>query len=318
MSKLKYSIVVPVYKSAVSLFELEERLDAVFSKIPGADYELIFVNDSPSFKKTADTLETIAHRNPRVMVIELMKNFGQQPATLCGVEHASGDYIITMDDDLQHFPEDIPILLSMSDHDVVIANFKAKKHSLFKRFGSEVKGYFDHIILGKPKSIKLSPFRLIKASIAKLMFKRKTPYPFIPALLFDITDDIVNVDINHHSRRDGSSHYTLVKMIGVFSNLLINNSSFLLRMMGYLGLVISTVAIILASILVVKKLFFAQIIAGWTSLTVITLFFGGLILLTLGVIGEYLIRIIATTEDRPVYYIRTIHNDRSSKRSSLG
>ena len=254
MSKIKYSVVIPVYKSTVSLLELEKRIDAVFSEIPDSDYELIFVNDSPFFSGTVETLQTVLKKNSKVIVIELMKNFGQQPATLCGIEYASGDFIITMDDDLQHDPEDIPKLLSMSKHDVVIANFGAKKHKLLQRVGSVVKGYFDHKILGKPKSISLTSFRLIKAGIAKLMFNRNTPYPFIPALLFDITDDILNVDIEHHSRYEGTSNYTLTKMIGVFSNLLINNSSFLLRVIGYLGLIIAVIALILALTLIVRKL----------------------------------------------------------------
>jgi len=308
MSKIKYSIVIPVYKSSASLHELEMRIDAVFSKIPDSVYELIFVNDSPFSKTTVDALSVVVQKNPNVIVIELMKNFGQQPATLCGIEHASGNFIITMDDDLQHYPEDIPKLLHMSKHDVVIAKFKEKKHSLFQRVGSVIKGYFDHIILGKPKSLKLTPFRLIKANIAKLMFKRNTPYPFIPALLFEITDDILNVEIDHYPRHEGKSNHTFSKMIGVFSNLLINNSSFLLRMIGYLGLLISLITLVLTSILIVKKLFLGYVIVGWTSIMVLILFFGGVTLLTLGIIGEYLIRIIATTEDRPVYYTRIIYD----------
>jgi dolichol-phosphate mannosyltransferase/undecaprenyl-phosphate 4-deoxy-4-formamido-L-arabinose transferase len=309
MKTTKYSIVVPVYKSSASLFKLSSQVDAVFSTLSDADYELVFVNDSPFSESTVEALSQIHCQNSRVIVVELMRNFGQQPATLCGIECASGDFIITMDDDLQHAPEDIPLLMEKSAHDVVIAKFKEKKHSSFKRFTSWLKGYFDQIILGKPKSIKLSSFRLVKAEIAKLMFKRKTPYPFIPALLFDITRDIVNVEIEHHSRQDGSSHYTLVKMIRVFSNLIINNSSFLLRMVGYIGLAVSLLAIIMGIVLIIKKLFFAQVVAGWTSLAALILFFGGLILLTLGVTGEYLIRIIATTEDRPVYYVRSVLND---------
>jgi dolichol-phosphate mannosyltransferase/undecaprenyl-phosphate 4-deoxy-4-formamido-L-arabinose transferase len=225
---------------------------------------------------------------------------------LCGIEQATGDYIVTMDDDLQHQPEDILKLMEKSNHDVVIAKFLEKKHSLFKKFVSHIKGYFDQIILGKPKSIKLSAFRLINSETAKLMFKRRSPYPFIPALLFDITDDLVNVEVDHYPRHDGEGNYTLLKMIRLFGNLIINNSSFLLRMMGYVGVTVAFLTSFMAVVLLIKKIFLDYVLTGWTSIVLLVLFFGGLTLLTLGVIGEYLVRIIATTEERPSYYIRKI------------
>jgi dolichol-phosphate mannosyltransferase/undecaprenyl-phosphate 4-deoxy-4-formamido-L-arabinose transferase len=312
MNKLLYSIVVPVYKSTESLKELSYRVKAVFDEIEGADYELIFINDSPFLKDTVRCLQELSENNKNIVVIELMKNFGQQAATLCGIEHARGDYIITMDDDLQHAPEDIIHLIEKREHDVVIARFKAKKHSFFKRITSEIKSYFDYIILGKPKHIKLTSFRLIKADIAKLMFKRKTPYPFIPALLFSITDDIENVELKHYSRQDGESNYTFVKMLQVFSNLIINNSSFLLRIIGYIGISIALLSGVSTVFIGANKLIYGVAVAGWTSIMLLILFFGGMIMFTLGIIGEYLLRIIATTEERPVCYVRKISSSRES------
>ena len=313
MNKSLYSIIVPVYKSTKSLKELSLRTKSVFHGIEGADYELIFINDSPFSVDTARSLEELCENDGKVIVIELMKNFGQQAATLSGIEHASGDYLITMDDDLQHAPEDITHLIKKRDHDVVIARFKGKKHSLFKRMMSEIKSYFDHIILGKPKHIKLTSFRLIRAEIAKLMFKRKTPYPFIPALLFSITDDIENVEIEHHARNDGSSNYTFVKMLQVFSNLIINHSSFFLRVIGYIGILIALLSAVSTVVIVANKLIYGVSVAGWTSIMLLILFFGGMTMFTLGIIGEYLLRIIATTEERPVSYVRKITKGKQAR-----
>jgi len=310
MNNTLYSIIIPVYKSSNSLFELEKKVHKTFKQLPKSSYELIFVNDSPFCKFTTQSLIELANSSKNIIVVELMKNFGQQHATMCGIEIATGDYIITMDDDLQHAPEDIPLLIEKQEHDVVIAKFNTKHHSFFKRQASKLKGYFDHIILGKPKNIQLSPFRLIKNNIAKLMFIRKTPYPFIPALLFSITNDIVNVNATHHKRFDGKSNYTLKKMLQMFSNLMINNSSFLLRTIGYIGMITSTFSLLFAISIIVKKVFFMSVIPGWSSLIIAILFFGGLILFSLGVIGEYLIRIVATTESRPMYHVRKIiHKD---------
>lgn len=306
MRKILYSIVVPVYKTSASLVELVKRTDRTFANIPNSAYELIFVNDSPFYQKTTKTLVDISTQYKNVVIVELTKNFGQQPATVCGIEIAKGDYIITMDDDLQHAPEDIINLIQEQEHDVVIAKFETKQHSFFKQQASNIKGFFDHIILKKPKHIKLTPFRLFKGSIAKEMFRRKTPYPFIPALLFSITDDIVNVNATHHSRYDGTSNYTFRTMFQMFSNLMINNSSFLLKIIGYIGITTSFFSVIFAAIIIFKKIFFLTSLPGWTSLIITILFFGGLILFSLGIIGEYLIRIIATTENRPMYFVRKI------------
>ncbi|MFC1695166.1 glycosyltransferase family 2 protein [Pseudomonadota bacterium] len=303
---MRISIVIPVYKSTSTLVELADRIDRVFSELDSWTYEIIFVNDSPFAVETCKTLESLAAGNQRVTVIELMKNFGQQPATLCGIEHAKGDYVVTMDDDLQHAPEDIPKFLEKSSHDAVIARFRLKKHSLFKRMVSRIKGYFDYIILHKPRSLALSPFRMIKGSVARLMVMRNTPYPFIPALLFEITDDVVNVDAHHFPRKAGSTNYTFRKMLQVFSNLLINNSSLMLRLVGYLGSLIALIAFVAAVTIVVRKFALGFVVPGWPSTIVTILFFGGMILFTLGIVGEYLIRLIATTENRPTYYVRRI------------
>jgi glycosyltransferase involved in cell wall biosynthesis len=300
------SIVIPVYKSSATLLEIAQRTACVFDGLDEYDYEIVFVNDSPFWSATREALTTLAASDPLVTAVELTKNFGQQPATLCGIDYARGDYIVTIDDDLQHAPEDIPLLLAEASHDAVIARFRVKRHSPIKRLVSKIKGYFDTIIVGKPPSLSLSSFRLIKAPIAKFMLKRRTPYPFIPALLFDITDDVVNVDAEHRSREDGSSHYSLIHMIKVFSTLLINNSSLLLRMVGFVGFSVAFMSFVYAFVIASRAIFLDIPVAGWPSMFTAILFFGGMILLSLGIVGEYLIRIIATTEHRPKYYVRTV------------
>lgn len=303
-----YSIIIPVYKSVESLYRLQERIADVFAKMPLYDYEIIFVNDSPFHRETTLALSEIAYASKKVTVIELTKNFGQQAATMCGMEYASGDFIITMDDDLQHAPEDIPKIIELNTHDVVIARFKNNKHNFFKRMTSVIKAYFDYIILGKPKNIRLSPFRMIKSDVSKWMIERKTPFLFLPALMFSVTDDIVNVELDHYERYEGKSNYTLFKMLKLFSNLIINNSSFLLRGIGLIGIVMAIASFILGAVIVYKKLVYDTAVVGWSSIFVAILLFGGMILFALGIIGEYLIRIIAISERRPIFIVRQVLN----------
>lgn len=299
-----YSIVIPVYNSQASLITLAERIDKVFTEQVNEPYELIFVDDASPNPNTWPTLQALARENV-VKVIRFTRNFGQQPATICGLQMARGKYMLTMDDDLQHAPEDIPLLLSEKHHDVVIGELKQKKHSVFKKVASLLKSKFDEIILKKPKNLKLSSFRLMnRMTVDGMMRLINTPYPFIPAMMFYVTKDVVGVKVQHFAREEGRSGYSFGRMIKLFNNLLINNSSLLLRLIGNLGLTISFLSFLMAGFFLYKKLFFDIDTVGWTSLIVSLMLIGGLILFSLGVIGEYLIRIINTVERRPVYIKR--------------
>ncbi len=301
----KVSIVIPVFNSTNSLTEISDRVSVVFSNLPNYSYEIIFIDDCSPNPQTWSTLRIIAQNNKNVLCIRLMRNFGQQAATICGFKEATGDYIVTMDDDLQHLPEEIPILLSKKEHDIVIGQFLHKKHSLFKRLTSKLKGHFDHIILGKPRDIQLSPFRLISKDILNAMKPlMHNPYPFIPAMMFYVTKDVVGVNVHHNERMEGTSGYNLIKMIKLFSNLLISNSSLLLRFIGNIGMSISVLSFIIAIYFIFKKVILSIDITGWTSLFVTILFIGGLLLFSLGIIGEYLIRIIQGIDGKPTYIIR--------------
>lgn len=304
-SKL-YSIVIPVYGTSSSLVQIAGHIKAVFEGLPGKRYELIFVNDCSPNRETAPTLEQIYKNDPHVSVISFTKNFGQQAATICGIHHARGDFVITMDDDLQHKPEDIPELMAYDSHDVVIAAFPQKKHPLPRRMASRLKGWFDHIILKKPRNVQLTAFRMISRCIVDGLKDCKTPYPFISAMLFRITSDIVNVPLQHDSRKDGHSQYTFWKMVSVFSNLIINNSYLLLRVLGFVGIGGFLISIILSTYLVVRYYLWGFGVAGWASIVLAVIFFGGLTLFGIGVIGDYLLRILANLEQNNMYYIKGI------------
>jgi dolichol-phosphate mannosyltransferase/undecaprenyl-phosphate 4-deoxy-4-formamido-L-arabinose transferase len=300
---MKYSIIVPVYNTVRPLEELVNRIKNVFYSIE-AEYEIIMVEDCSPKIETWQTLEALAKNYTSVIAIQLSRNFGQQPATLCGLALATGDFMITMDDDLQHSPEDIPKLIEKNDHDIVIGQFSERKHSLFKRAASRVKSYFDRILIGKPRHIRLSPFRMINRTTVDGMLAIRTPSPFIPALMFHISKDVVGVTFEHHYRSEGKSNYTFRKMLGVFNNLIIGNSSFLLKAIGYLGVIIAFFSLIYAALIVFEQLVNPTSIPGWTSVIVSILFVGGLLLFSVGIMGEYLIRIIAGVESRPSYVIR--------------
>ena len=300
---MRVSIVIPVYGSLV-LEELADRVDAVFRDRPEDDYEIVFVDDRSPDSRIWPTLERLAAERPRVRAVQLTRNFGQQAATLCGLREARGEVVVTLDDDLQHDPQDIPKLLAHADRDIVIGQLERKRHSLFRRTMSRIKGFFDQILIGKPKGIQLSSFRLLGRTVVDGVLSIRTPNPFLPALMFHVSKDVIGVPVGHGVRQGGRSGYTLRKLVRVFSNLLINNSSLVLRLVGAVGISFATLSFLLAALVVYKKIVHGVAVQGWTSLFATLLLIGGLLLVSLGVVGEYLLRIIESSENRPTYLVR--------------
>ena len=296
------SIVVPVYDSPAPE-ALADQVDAVMGAA-GIAHEIIFVDDGSPSPRIWPALETLARERPHVRAIQLSRNFGQQAATLCGLQESRGDVVVTIDDDLQHDPRDIPLLLEHSAHDIVIGQLGPKEHHPARRLVSRIKGIFDRVVIGVPKGLQLSSFRVLSRTVVDGVLSMRTPYPFLPALMFYVSHDVVGVPVSHSRRAGGRSGYTLGKLLRLFSNLLINNSSMLLRAAAYTGVVFALASFTLAGIAIYRKLAHDISVQGWTSLFAATMLIGGLLLVSFGVVGEYLIRIIETSEAKPTFLVR--------------
>jgi dolichol-phosphate mannosyltransferase/undecaprenyl-phosphate 4-deoxy-4-formamido-L-arabinose transferase len=296
------SIVIPVYNSSV-LEELATRIDAVFANL-AEKHEIIFVDDFSTSANVWPTLTRLATEHQPVRAIQLTRNFGQHAATLCGLKESRGDFVITMDDDLQHSPEDIPRFLAQKDSDIVLAQFKNKQHNLFKRLASRIKRVFDQIIVDKPKGVHLSSYRMLSRIVVDGMLTINTPHPFIPSLIFHVSQNVAGLEVEHHKRQGARSGYTLWKMFRIFTDLVINNSSLVLRLVGYLGILLAGVSFLIALITIYMRLMHEIAIIGWTSLFAALLLIGGVLLFSMGLMGEYLIRIIETSEAKPTFFVR--------------
>lgn len=300
--RVRYSVVVPVFESCSSVRELVERLKKVFEEALGATYEIVLVDDGSKSAETWKVVQDLASTHETVRGIRLSRNFGKPSAVLCGLGVAKGRWIITIDDDLQQRPEDIPTLVKYEDHDVVVANFAKRHHGRVTKFTSWVKSQFDQIILGLP--CKMSPLKLFRAEIAQGMLQIGTPRPFIPALMAHVTADFFSVTVTHDRSHHGKSRYNVRRRFSQFSNLLIGNSNLLLRSFGILGASVAVLGFVYGAYVVVKKIIGPQPEPGWTTLVVINLVFGGLVLIAVGIIGEYLIRILESSGQKPAYIVR--------------
>jgi len=296
------SVVVPVYNGP-ALETLADRIESVFSA-SGHSYEIVFIDDGSPDPRTWEALQRLSREREHVRAVQLTRNFGQQAATLCGLREARGDVVITMDDDLQHDPAHVPLLLAQAEHDVVIAQFPQKEHHILRRIASAGKGWFDRIIIGTPAGLRLSSFRLLRRPVVDAVLLMRTPHPFLPALLFHVTRDVVGVPVTHSVRAAGRSGYTLRKLLATFSNLVINNSSILLRAAATTGIFFAGVSFALAGAVIYRKLVHGISVLGWASLFAAIMLMGGLLLVSVGIIGEYLIRIIENVEEKPTYFVR--------------
>lgn len=300
-----FSIVVPVFNSTVTLDQLVIRIGNVFHDLREFDHEIIFVDDGSSNPETWPTLQRLALLHPNVRAVQLMRNFGQNPATFCGMKLAGGDFIITLDDDLQHAPEDIPLLIAQRAHDVVFAQFRELKHSFYKRALSNLKNMILSILIDKPKGLKITGFRLFRRELASAMLPIiSSQQATLPPLLFFMTRDIAAVQVDHHARSEGKSSYTLLRVLRMARNLVLNESVLLLRMIGQMGFAIACLSIFGGVAVLASKVFMETTVAGWASLMIVLLIIGGLILFGLGIIGEYIARLISGVEGRPAFVVR--------------
>lgn len=302
------SIVIPVYNSHECVAELSRQIK---DALKGIDYEQIMVNDC-SKDSSWEEIQKEAKQNPNLIGINLRKNGGQDSAILTGLNYASGKWIVIMDDDLQHSPYDIPKLYeeAKKGFDVVYANFEAKKQKLWKNMGSWFNGKISEIAIQKPKEIYLSPFKIVSKGVIDEMVKFNNLFPYIDGLIFQVTRNITQIDIEHHERELGQSNYNLIKSIKVFLRMLFGFSTMPLNLASWTGFFSAIAGFGLAIFYFVEFLMGKADVTGWTTIVILILILGGLILVALGIIGKYLGQVYLTVNNQPKFIVKeTVHKN---------
>jgi undecaprenyl-phosphate 4-deoxy-4-formamido-L-arabinose transferase len=251
-------------------------------------------------------LRALSKKYDNVGVLNLSKNFGQHNAVMAGFNHAGGDYVLTMDDDLQHPVEEIPKLVEALDmgYDVVYGEYMVKKHSFLKNIGSEINNVMGNIIIKKPKDLRFTSFRIIRSYVVKEIVKYDAPYPYIDGLILRVTNNIGIIPVTHQLRASGQSNYTLKKLINLWLNGFLNFSITPLRLFTYLGMVMAVVGFLSSILILFNALIFNVQVPGWPSLIVSILIFSGVQLLSIGMVGEYIGRIFLTQNKTPQYVVK--------------
>lgn len=302
-----YSIVVPVYNSEHTLNELYTRLNRVFEEVIREPYELILIDDGSKDRSYA-IMQELRQKDNRVRIIQMARNFGQHPALLCGFTYVKGEFIITMDDDLQHPPEEIPKLInamnSNDDVDAIIASYEERQHSPIRRLGTCVSVWATSKMLGKPSDLQITSFRLIRRFLVDAMLETHTYLPQIGNMLVLTSNRIINVPVQHAARAYGKSGYSFSKLAKALVGDITTHSAFPLIVVRDLGLLSFTVSLVMAIFYLVRYFAFGNSVEGWTSLILVMLAFFGITLLSLGIIGMYLMNILNEARKMPHYVER--------------
>lgn len=298
------SVVIPVYNSHECVAEISRQIADALKGIP---YEQIMVNDC-SRDSSWDEIKKVCEKNKSVIGINLRKNGGQDSAILTGLNYASGNWVVIMDDDLQHSPYDILALLeeAKKGFDVVYANFESKKQKLWKNLGSWFNGKISEIAIQKPRELYLSPFKIISRGVVQEMTKFNNLFPYIDGLIFQVTRNITQIPIEHHKRELGKSNYNLLKSIKVFLRMLFGFSTMPLNLAAYTGFFSAAVGLVLAVKYAVEYFMGRADVTGWTTLVILVLILGGLILVSLGIIGKYLGQVYLTVNNQPKFLVKEI------------
>ena len=298
-----YSIIIPVYNGEQTVEKLYDRIKQFFAD--KYNYEVIFVYDCGK-DNSWEVLLKIKMQNPQnVKLIRLSRNYGQHNALICGFEYAKGDFIVTMDEDLQHAPEDIQKLIDKQkemDYDVVYGKYEIRNHSRFRNAGSSIlKRIID---VGIPDiHPDYSAFRLIKAGIAKSCITMRNSYTFLDGYISWITTNCSSCIVSHSERQGGVSAYTFSKLINHTINIFVTFSNLPIRFLTKLSFFVLFVMTLYSTYIIIRKLVFNDLAMGYPSLVIIVGFGVGLIMLALGIIGEYIYRINLKTTQRPNYNI---------------
>ena len=302
---MKISFVIPCYRSEKTLPDVIDEIKTTMAEL-GHEFEIILVNDS-SPDNTFEVIKKIASENDNILGIDLAKNFGQHCALMAGMRHSSGDVVVCLDDDGQTPANEVGKLLDKLDEgfDVCYASYGKKQHSGFRNFGSKINELMTRIMLGKPKELKVSSYFAAKRFVVDDMLRYDQSYAYVIGLVLRATKNVANVEVNHRARSVGESGYTLAKLFSLWFNGFTAFSIKPLRIATAIGCICACSGFLYGIYTIIKKIILMDAVeAGFSALMSVIVFLGGMVMLMLGLIGEYIGRIYICMNNSPQYVIR--------------
>ena len=305
----KISFVIPCYRSEQTIGHVVAEIDGKMQEMKEYEYEIIMVNDcSPDH--TLEALRKLCGErttgNGARKGISFARNFGQHAALMAGLRVSSGDYVICLDDDGQTPANEADKLIQKLEegYDAVYAKYEHKHHSAFRNMGSKVNELMTRIMLEKPKELFISSYFGVRRFVVDDMIRYENSYPYVIGLVLRSTRNVTNVVVNHRDREQGNSGYTMKKLLGLWFNGFTAFSVKPLRIATAIGSMSAGIGFLYGIYTVIKKFVNPDVPMGFSSTMAAIVFFGGMIMLMLGMIGEYVGRIYISMNNSPQYVIR--------------
>lgn len=301
----KISFVIPCYRSEHTLPHVVAEIEEKMKTLSQYEHDIFLVNDcSPD--NTYGTIKKLCKEYPHIKGISFSRNFGQHAALMAGLRYSDGDYVVCLDDDGQTPADEADKLLEKLEqgYDAVYAKYEHKQHTLFRNLGSKVNELMTRAMLGKPAELYISSYFAVKRFVVEDMIRYENSFPYVIGLVLRATRNITNVMVNHREREEGSSGYTVKKLFGLWFNGFTAFSVKPLRIATAVGGVSAAAGFAYGIYTVIKRLVNPNVPVGFSSMMSAMVFFGGMIMLLLGLIGEYIGRIYISLNNSPQYVIR--------------
>jgi len=268
--------------------------------------EIVIVNDCSPDNTHEDCINLFRKYPDKIIYLKLSKNFGEHNAVIAGLRHSEGDLVIIMDDDYQNAPDETFKLAEYSlknNYDAVFTKYRVKKDSFIRNLMSKIANISAQLILKKPKEIYFSSFKSIKKNLVNEIIKYKGPYPYIDGLILSVTQNIGSYEVAHAERKQGKSSYSLYKLAKHYGNLITNFSTMPIHLFSIMGFVITIVSFVFIISIIIEKIFNPDVPLGYSTLITVIIFFSGVQILFLGLIGEYVGKILKNVNNENQYTI---------------
>jgi glycosyltransferase involved in cell wall biosynthesis len=298
-----YSVVVPVFNSEAVVGKTIDRIVEVFEGA-GLSYELILVNDG-SRDGSWNVIAEQARTRPHLLALNLLQNYGQHQANLAGLRESNGDYVITMDDDLQNPPDQALVLIdeAMNGWDVVFGRFERKQAAGYRKLGSKMISMINRRVFGQPPGLAVSNFRILRRDVVNRICESRTAHPYMTGQALMYSSNRTDVLVRHEPRAVGSSNYGITRILRLVFAILFSYSLFPLRAAALAGFAVAVVSFLLGAFYLVRSFFVDTPVAGWTTIAVMLSIFNGVTIALLSMLGEYVVRTLNAVSAQDTYHV---------------
>jgi polyisoprenyl-phosphate glycosyltransferase len=302
-SDFTYSVVIPVYNSQDVVAETVGRVIEVF-EAAGLRHQVVLVNDG-SRDGSWDVIADLARRSPHVVALDLLRNYGQHHANLAGLRESTGDYVITMDDDLQNPPDQLLLLIdkAMEGHDLVFGRFERKQARGYRRIGSRLISMINRRVFEQPNGLAVSNFRILRRDVVERICESRTAHPYITGQALMSSHSPADVLVRHDPRASGTSNYGLRRIVSLVLTILFSYSVFPLRAAAALGFAVAGLSFLLGLFYLVRSFFVDTAVPGWTTIAVLLAVLNGVVIMILSMLGEYVVRTLNAVSAVTTYHV---------------